>query len=107
MSEPSRYALPNTQSGSVAPSVADPTQHTWESAFQSYYVELCEYVLRFVGSAGIAEDLVHDLFLCLWDSRDRRGGMFEQVARLTLQRFADRLERREAHCACLAGLENR
>ncbi len=75
MSEPSRYALPNTQSGSVAPSVADPTQHTWESAFQSYYVELCEYVLRFVGSAGIAEDLVHDLFLCLWDSRDRRGGM--------------------------------
>jgi len=74
MSEPSRYALPNTQSGSVAPSVADPTQHTWESAFQSYYVELCEYVLRFVGSAGIAEDLVHDLFLCLWDSRGRRGG---------------------------------
>jgi len=38
-------------------------------------VQLCEYVLRFVGSAVIAEDLVHDLFLRLWDSRARRGGM--------------------------------
>src|SRR5438105_3568364 len=27
------------------------TPHSWESAFQAYYVELCEYVLRFVGSA--------------------------------------------------------
>jgi len=66
MSEPSRYAFPNAQSRSAAPSVADPTQHTWESAFQTHYVELCEYVLRFV---------VHDLFLRLWDSRARRGGM--------------------------------
>ena len=75
MSEPSRYVLPNPQSGSAAPSVADPTQHTWESAFQTHYVDLCEYVLRFVGSAAAAEDLVHDLFLRLWDSRARRGGM--------------------------------
>lgn len=67
MSEPSRYAFPIPPPGS-----ADPTQCTWESAFQTHYVELCEYVLRFVGSAGVAEDLVHDLFLCLWDSRARR-----------------------------------
>jgi RNA polymerase sigma-70 factor (ECF subfamily) len=38
-------------------------------------VELCEYVLRFVGSAGVAEDLVHDLFLRLWDSRARLGAV--------------------------------
>ena len=69
MSEPLRHALPTPQ-----PVSTDPT-HTWESAFQIYYVELCEYVLRFVGSAGVAEDLVHDLFLCLWDSRARRGDM--------------------------------
>jgi RNA polymerase sigma-70 factor (ECF subfamily) len=43
--------------------------HSWESAFQAYYVELCEYVLRFVGSAEAAQDLVQDLFLRLWDSR--------------------------------------
>jgi RNA polymerase sigma-70 factor (ECF subfamily) len=46
--------------------------HSWESAFQAYYVELCEYVLRFVGSAEAAQDLVQDLFLRLWDSRGPR-----------------------------------
>ena len=71
MSEPSRHAFPAVQAGSTA----DPTQHTWESAFQTHYVGLCEYVLRFVGSVGAAEDLVHDLFLRLWDLRARRGSM--------------------------------
>jgi len=33
---------------------------------------LCEYVLRFVGSAEAAQDLVQDLFLRLWDSRGPR-----------------------------------
>ncbi|HLB82917.1 MAG TPA: RNA polymerase sigma-70 factor [Gemmatimonadales bacterium] len=54
------------------------TPHSWESAFQAYYVELCEYVLRFVGSAEAAQDLVQDLFLRLWDSRGPRD-----VTRLT------------------------
>ena len=44
----------------------------WESLFDAYYVELCEYVLRFVGSADAAEDLVQDLFLHLWDRRGPR-----------------------------------
>src|SRR5947208_10387018 len=34
---------------------------TWESAFDTFYVDLCEYVLRLVGSADAAEDLVQDL----------------------------------------------
>jgi RNA polymerase sigma-70 factor, ECF subfamily len=69
MSEPCRHALPIPQLGLAA----HPTHHTWESAFHTHYVELCEYVLRFVGSAGVAEDLVHDLFLRLWDTRARSG----------------------------------
>jgi len=48
------------------------SSHSWESAFQAHYVELCEYVLRFVGSAEAAQDLVQDLFLRLWDSRGPR-----------------------------------
>ena len=44
----------------------------WESLFDAYYVELCEYVLRFIGSADAAEDLVQDLFLHLWDRRGPR-----------------------------------
>lgn len=66
MSEPSRQPLP--------PQPADPARVAWESAFRTYYVGLCEYVLRFVGSGGVAEDLVDDLFLSLWDLRDRRAG---------------------------------
>src|SRR5438874_2108347 len=42
---------------------------SWESAFETLYVELCEYVLRLVGSADAAEDVVQDLFLYLWDTR--------------------------------------
>jgi len=45
---------------------------TWESAFETCYVDLCEYVLRLVGSADAAEDLVQDLFLHLWNTRGPR-----------------------------------
>jgi RNA polymerase sigma-70 factor (ECF subfamily) len=46
--------------------------HTWDTALEAYYVELCEYVLRLVGSADAAEDLVQDLFLHLWNTRGPR-----------------------------------
>jgi RNA polymerase sigma-70 factor (ECF subfamily) len=46
--------------------------HSWDSALETYYVELCEYVLRLVGSAEAAQDLVHDLFLHLWNTRGPR-----------------------------------
>ena len=55
--------------------IAAPTIWTiWESAFDSYYVELCDYVLRFVGSAEAAQDIVQDLFVRLWDTRGPRDG---------------------------------
>lgn len=47
----------------------------WDAAFDAYYAELCEYSLRLVGSAEAAEDVVHDLFLHLWDSRGARDGV--------------------------------
>lgn len=74
MAYPSRLAFPTSQTGSAADALLL-AQDAWKTAFQTYHVELCEYVLRFVGSAGVAEDLVHDLFLCLWDSRAHRGDM--------------------------------
>jgi RNA polymerase sigma-70 factor (ECF subfamily) len=49
------------------PHIFAPTR--WESAFDSWYVELCDYVLRLVGSAEAAQDIVQDLFLRLWDTR--------------------------------------
>jgi|SRR5687768_9861223 RNA polymerase sigma-70 factor (ECF subfamily) len=42
---------------------------SWETALELYYAELCEYALHFVGSADTAQDIVHDLFLHLWDTR--------------------------------------
>ena len=66
-----RRAPPPTLEPRVLPATRQ-APHSWESAFQAYYVELCEYVLRFVGSAEAAQDLVQDLFLRLWDSRGPR-----------------------------------
>jgi len=56
---------------SPIPSSAD-RSCSWESAFETFYVDLCEYVLRLVGSAEVAEDIVQDLFLYLWDTRRPR-----------------------------------
>lgn len=53
---------------------AEPT-HSWDSALETYYVELCEYVLRLVGSAEVAEDVVQDLFLHLWNTRGPRDAV--------------------------------
>lgn len=74
-------SIPNTSEASfsgaprVSPSApAQDARHTWDSALEAYYVELCEYVLRLVGSAEAAQDLVQDLFLRLWDTRGPRDG---------------------------------
>ena len=55
-----------------APGSARAGAAAWESAFEACYVDLCEYVLRLVGSAEAAEDIVHDLFLQLWHTRGVR-----------------------------------
>src|SRR6266496_5057564 len=58
----------------IEPSPRDPSR-AWESAFATHYCGLCDYVLRFVGSADAAEDLVQDLFLHLWDTRGPRDAV--------------------------------
>src|SRR5438309_2009371 len=68
MSEPSFQSVPSAPlTGATR---ARPSR--WEAAFAAHYVALCEYVLRFVGSAEAAEDVVQDLFLHLWDTRGPR-----------------------------------
>jgi RNA polymerase sigma-70 factor (ECF subfamily) len=58
----------------LEPSPRDPSR-AWESAFAAHYLGLCEYVLRLVGSADAAQDLVQDLFLHLWDTRGPRDAV--------------------------------
>jgi len=50
----------------------------WEGAYHAHFLELCQYVLRLIGSTEVAQDIVQDLFLNLWD---RRGPL--DVVRLT------------------------
>ena len=58
----------------IEPSPRDPSR-AWESAFATHYCGLCDYLLRFVGSADAAQDLVQDLFLHLWDTRGPRDAV--------------------------------
>src|SRR6266516_4044111 len=58
----------------IEPSPRDPSR-AWESAFATHYCGLCDYVLRFVGSADAAQDVVQDLFLHLWDTRGPRDAV--------------------------------
>src|SRR5947207_1709681 len=68
MSEPS---LRSVSSAPLSGSARARPPH-WESAFAAHYAALCDYVLRFVGSAEATEDIVQDLFLHLWDTRGAR-----------------------------------
>ena len=37
--------------------------------FRARYAELCQFVLQFVRSRSVAEELVQDLFLRIWERR--------------------------------------
>jgi RNA polymerase sigma-70 factor (ECF subfamily) len=64
---PSRSDLPAIDHTSTPNGCPD-----WDAALELYYAELCEYTLRLVGSAEVAQDVVHDLFLHLWATRSPR-----------------------------------
>src|SRR5687768_4960670 len=67
--------MPPSPAPVAPPSPSAEPAHTWDSALETYYVELCEYVLRLVGSAEVAEDVVQDLFLHLWNTRGPRDAV--------------------------------
>ena len=42
-----------------------------ETLFRDHYAGLCEYAMTFVSSRATAEDLVQNLFVRLWERRER------------------------------------
>lgn len=77
MLPPARSAAPSLPE--AGPPTPPPDESaSWDAALELYYAELCECALRLVGSAEAAQDVVHDLFLHLWDTRGPRD-----VVRLT------------------------
>ncbi len=71
--------LPSRSDRSCVDSPSSPSTPTprpgWDAALELYYPELCDYALRLLGSAEAAEDVVHDLFLHLWETRGSHDGV--------------------------------
>lgn len=47
----------------------DRLRRRFETLFRETYAELCNFVVQFVHSRAVAEELVQDLFLRLWERR--------------------------------------
>ncbi len=45
-------------------------EETYISLFREYYVSLCSYSRRYVGRKDIAEEIVSDTFLKIWETRE-------------------------------------
>ena len=45
-------------------------EETFVFLFKEYYVSLCSYARRYVGRKDIAEEIVSDTFLKIWESRN-------------------------------------
>ncbi|MFZ5624128.1 MAG: sigma factor, partial [Gemmatimonadota bacterium] len=56
-----------------APPPSDAGAAAVERLFESHAERLRRYVFRYVRSWEVAQDLVHDLFLRLWDRREDLG----------------------------------
>lgn len=74
-----------------------------EALFRAFYAELCEYAMTFVNTDAVAEDLVQDTFVCLWERREtwrattsERAYLFRAVRNRALNHLkAHRHARRE------------
>lgn len=59
-------------SGSARPEHAsDARRAAFEALFREYHPRLCGFAYRFVGSRDVAEELVQEVFLYLWEHWDR------------------------------------
>jgi RNA polymerase sigma-70 factor (ECF subfamily) len=45
-------------------------EETYISLFREYYVALCSYSRRYVGRKDVAEEIVSDTFLKIWENRE-------------------------------------
>ena len=44
-------------------------EETYISLFRTYYIQLCAYSRRYVGRKDVAEEIVSDTFLKIWENR--------------------------------------
>ena len=49
----------------------DNEEQFFHNLFVEYYPSLCSFALRYVGDGEVVEDLVQDVFVKLWETRER------------------------------------
>jgi RNA polymerase sigma-70 factor (ECF subfamily) len=77
----------------------------FEALFRAHYAPLCAFVCRMIGSRAVAEELVQEVFLYLWEHRATwsahtsvRTYLFTSARNATLNyRRREKLEERAAH----------
>jgi len=82
MKQHDRYVLAEIRKGNVYP---------FQNIFQQHYPMLCNFAERYVLDINIAEDLVQDLFVKLWENRETiiittgiKSYLFQSVRNLCL-----------------------
>ncbi len=82
--------------------VKEGDQQAFTSLYQHYHAGLYHYVLRFVKLPALTEDLVHDVFVKIWEVRRRINpelgfsGYLFRVARNHVYKFIQRASRDKA-----------
>jgi len=66
---PSTFA-PITNIGTYA-LIASGDRNAFEEAFRMYYAPLCAFAVQYVKDQDVAEDLVQDLFVRIWQDREK------------------------------------
>lgn len=51
--------------------VKDGEQKAFEEIYRCYYPQLFSFLMRFVKSEDLAEDIIHNVFYKVWENRDR------------------------------------
>lgn len=84
----------------------------FEIVFREYFHVLHEYVIFYIGNSQLAEDIVQDIFLKIWESRDRlaihstlKGYLFRSVHNNCIQCLRHKVVEQNHHTIHKAKLE--
>jgi RNA polymerase sigma-70 factor (ECF subfamily) len=103
LSNPQAGSQPGSHAPSAPMTIGDDAE--FEALFRAHYAPLCAFVSRMIGSRAVAEELVQEVFLYLWEHRATwsahtsvRTYLFTSARNATLNyRRREKLEERATH----------
>jgi RNA polymerase sigma-70 factor (ECF subfamily) len=69
----SAYSIPLVEERDLFNRIKNSDKEAFEIIFREYFHVLHEYAIFYIGNPQLAEDIVQDVFIKIWDSRDRLG----------------------------------